>query len=110
MMLKMQLQLFGGNGNSSTGKRSSGSSNKSTQKHSYKFNPKEVSQVNITMIKDDVKIPSTAKSFKDFQARINATKGDLRGFTAKIDIYDKNSNIIESKSFTDLKKLKKYYK
>ena len=40
---------------------------------------------------------------------INVTN-DLKGFNAKIDVYNKNYKIIESKKFTSLKKLKSYYK
>lgn len=76
---------------------------------SYKFNPKEISQINITLSNGNISISSTASSFKDFQARINVTN-DLKGFNAKIDVYNKNYKIIESKKFTSLKKLKSYYK
>lgn len=85
------------------------SSTSKTTLNTYQFNPKEISQVNITLCKGKISISSTASSFKDFQARINATK-NLRGFIAKIDVYDKNFKIIESKKFTNLKKLKSYYK
>ena len=91
-----------------TSYKKSGSVSKTTL-NTYSFDPKEVSQVNITLSNGNISISSTASSFKDFQARINVTN-DLKGFNAKIDVYNKNYKIIESKKFTNLKKLKSYYK
>ena len=91
-----------------TSYQKSGSASKTTL-NTYSFDPREVSQVNITLSNGNISISSTASSFKDFQARINVTN-DLKGFNANIDVYNKNYKIIESKKFTSLKKLKSYYK